>query len=105
MHRSGKSRNKEKKAFYNQLNYYSTITAVQKIPGAAKIETRITHWTNSTSPAHSVNNAKEGMIQRRPLTTDVPSIQVQLTGPHPNQLDLLCREGTRVHKVQIAQEV
>ena len=46
----------------------------QKIPGAAKLETRITTNTpNSTSPAHSVNKTNEEMTQRRPLTTDVPS--------------------------------
>ena len=44
----------------------------QKIPGAAKIEMRITNSTNSTSPAHFVNNVNEEMTQRRPLTTDVP---------------------------------
>ena len=43
----------------------------QKIPGAAKIEMRITNLTNFTAPAHSVNNANEGMTQRRPLTRDV----------------------------------
>ena len=43
-----------------------------KIHGAAKIETTITNSANSTSPAHSVNNANEAMTQRRPLTTDVP---------------------------------
>ena len=39
----------------------------QKIPGASKIETRITNSTNSTSPVHSVNNTNEGMTQRRIL--------------------------------------
>ena len=32
----------------------------QKISGAAKIEMRITNPTNSTAPAHSVNNTNEG---------------------------------------------
>ena len=32
----------------------------QKIPGATKIETRITNHTNSTAPMHFVNNANEG---------------------------------------------
>ena len=44
----------------------------QKIPGAANIEMRITNSANSTTPAHSTNNANERMTQRRPLTTDVP---------------------------------
>ena len=44
----------------------------QKIPGAAKIEMRITNSENSTFPACFINNANEGMTQRRPLTRDVP---------------------------------
>ena len=44
----------------------------QKFPGAAEIETRITNCPNSTAPAHSVNNAHEGMAWRIPLNTDVP---------------------------------
>ena len=61
----------------------------QKIPGAAKIEMRITNSANSTSPAHSLNNANEGMTQRRPLTTDVPFYPSPTTGLHPNPLDTL----------------
>ena len=44
----------------------------QKIPGAAKIETRITNQANSTAPMHSMNNANEGMTHTRPLISDVP---------------------------------
>ena len=36
-----------------------------------QIETRI-NCANFTAPAHSINNASEGMTQRRPLSTDVP---------------------------------
>ena len=44
----------------------------QKIPGATKIETRITNCANSTAPMHSINNANEGMTHTRPLMPDVP---------------------------------
>ena len=44
----------------------------QKIPGAAEKETRITNHADFTAPTHSINNTYEGMIQKRPLPTDVP---------------------------------
>ena len=58
----------------------------QKIPEAAKIVTKITKSTNSTSPAHSVNNANKETTQRRPLTTDVPFYPGSTFRPPPKPI-------------------
>ena len=58
----------------------------QKIPGAAKIEKRITNSANSTSPSYSVNNTNEEMTQRRPLTTDVPFYPCPTYRPLPKPI-------------------
>ena len=47
---------------------------------------RITNNTNSTSPAHSVNNVNEEMTQRRPLTTDVPFYSGPAYRPPPKPI-------------------
>ena len=57
----------------------------QQIPGVTKLETRITNQANSPAPMHSIHNTNEGMTHTRPLIQMFPPIQVQHTGPHPNQ--------------------
>ena len=51
---------------------------------------------------HSVNNEDEGMTHTSPLIPDVPSTQVQITGPVPNLLDQTCQEVRKVYKVHQA---
>ena len=52
----------------------------QKIPEETKIKTGKTNQIYSKDSTYSINNVDEGMTHTRPLITDVPFIQVQLTG-------------------------
>ena len=75
----------------------------QKMPGETKTETGKTSEIHSKDPTHSVNNVDEGMTHTRPLTPDVPSIQVQLRDHPPNLIDQTCQEVRKVHKVYLVQ--
>ena len=86
MCRSRKSRNEEKKASPINQTITQPSELLQKIPEAAKVETRITNCANSTTPAHSINNTNEGMTQRRPLTTDVPFYPGPTYRPSPKPI-------------------
>ena len=61
----------------------------QKIPGAPKIEMRITNHANSTAPTHSINNTDEGMthtdVSFYPGPTNRPPpklIRSKMSGSH-----------------------
>ena len=75
-----------------------------KIPGETKIETRKTNLIDSMDPAHSVNNADEGMTHTRLLIPDVPFHLGVTYRPFPNQLDPTYLEAKKVHKVQIVKK-
>ena len=81
----------------------------QKIPGATKLETRITNHANSTGPTHSIHNTNEGMTHTRPSVPDVPFypgptyrpppklIRSQMPGNHESSHSPNSSEGTNIN--------
>ena len=73
----------------------------QKMPGRTKIETGKTNQVHSRDPMHTINNANIGMTHTKPLIPDAPFHPGPVYTPHPNLLDLMYQEVSKVHKVHL----